>query len=150
MKQKFSGLWLLLAACLFSVAFTGCSSQGDDEDDASFKTREYIVGIGKWSMTQVKGADGTWAYDEKKNFTLEFFGKYNGVSKVKIWENFDGNGEQLHEGTYTVDGNVVNCEVNNQQFMRFDITLQQSNELGGKVTFYQKNLSFEVKMDRTW
>ncbi len=157
MKELKSCFWLFITACILSMSFTSCDKL-DGEDDETYKTRKYIIGIGKWQSVKVKTYDGKWStdpYGQGKSFTLEFFDQYNGTSKVKIWESFGITDIKLYErrqyeGTYVVKGNIVVATVNGQEFMRLQIKEQANNILSGYFNFPTFNLAFEAEMERTW
>ncbi len=157
MKQIKACMWLLLAACILSVSMTSCDKL-DGEDDSSYNTRTYLIGVGKWRADKVKTDDGSWSdnpYAQGKSFTLEFFNQYSGVSKVKIWESFgitdpNNSTKNLHEGTYVVKGTTAIASVDGKEFMRLVVTDQTGGNLKGIFTFPTLNQNFEAEMVRTW
>lgn len=150
MKTK-SFLWIMLTAFVLSLSFSGCTARDSDEDDETYATRDYLIGIGKWHTTFVK-LDGEWVnpYEHNLNFMLEFFNKKDDKWKVKIWDFFNGGEEVLNEGTYTVDKNKVEVTVDGSLFMRMDVTMKKDREMGATVTFVKYNKTLDVKMERTW
>lgn len=158
--RKINLLWTLLLGCVFCFSVVGCTSKDESEDNETYKTRDYIIGIGKWDAQKVKKADGTWSTnprDDAKHFVLEFFDKKAGSSdrQFKSWEyikraDSEDVDEVKYEGVYTVNGRTISCSVNGQQYLRFVVTTMANNELGGTVTFYKDNMTFDVSMTRTW
>jgi len=156
--KKAKVLWMLLLTCVFSFSVTGCVSKDEDEDNETYKTREYIIGIGKWDTKEVKKTDGSWTdfpFGEGKSFMLEFFDRKNGTSKFKSWEYIGQTDYQTaktvdYVGEYTVDKKTVTCTVDGEKHLQFVITEMANNVLGGTVTFYKQNVTFDVRMERTW
>ena len=69
---------MLLLACVLCLGVAGCTSRDEDDDNETYHTRDYIIGIGKWNTDRVKKADGNWTdfpFGEGKSFTIEFFDK---------------------------------------------------------------------------
>jgi len=157
MKQIKTWVWLLLAACILSVNMTSCNKL-DGEDDTTYETRTYLIGVGKWRVDKVKTDDGSWSNDPfglGKSFNLEFFNQYSGVSKVKIWESFGitdtkNSTSHLHEGTYVVNGTTAIATVDGKEFMRLVVTDQTGGVLKGIFSFPTFNLNFEAEMVRTF
>ena len=156
-KTRF--LWMLLLSCVLGFCVAGCTSRDEDDDDETYNTRDYIIGIGKWSTSKVK-VNGQWYDDARavaKDLFLEFFDKKadNGDRKFKSWEYHYKPGteeviEEEYEGSYVVNGKTVTCSINGQTYLRFVIMTMADNELGGTVTLYKDNMTFEILMKRTW
>lgn len=110
-KAKF--LWMLMLGCVVGFSLTSCATKDEGEDSETYETRQYIIGIGKWSTQEVKLPDGTWTSDSRtygKDFVLEFFDKKSGESdrRFKSWEyipkstgSYEAD-EVLYEGVYVV------------------------------------------------
>ena len=158
--SEIRALWMLLLACVLCFTITGCTSKDDDDDDESYSTRDYIIGVGKWYSYKVKKADGTWSETpgiDGKEFLLEFFDKKSDSNerKFKSWEyinqtDLNNRKEVRYEGVYTVDKKTINCTVDGKPHLRFVVTKMADNELGGTVTFFKENVTFDVFMKRTW
>ena len=136
-----------------------CPSKDEDEDNETYRTRDYIIGIGKWNTERVKKSDGSWTdfpFGEGKYFTIEFFDKKNdqGERIFKSWEfigTTDSNASaDEYEGSYTVNGKTVICTVNGKQHLRMIVTSMENRELGATVTFYKQNVTFDTYMTRSW
>ena len=152
-------LWMLMLACMVSFCVAGCTSKDDDDDDETYQTRDYIIGIGKWNAQQVKKSDGTWSdfpFGEGKYFMIEFFDRKGDSSerKFKSWEYIGYTDPSVepdqYEGTYTVSGRTVTCSVDGQQHLKMIVTSMENRQLAATVTFYKKNVTFDVIMERTW
>lgn len=87
-------LWMLMLGCVLGFSLTSCASKDEGEDSETYETRQYIIGIGKWSTQEVKLPDGTWTSDSRtygKDFVLEFFDKKSGETAIpsfsspKVW-----------------------------------------------------------------
>lgn len=156
--KKIKLLWVLMLACVLGFSVAGCTSKDEDEDGETYVTRDYIIGIGKWSADRVKKADGTWTdfpFGEGKYFMIEFFDKKNGNDRIfKSWEHInqtDASASAVeYEGVYTVNGRIVTCTVGGQQHLKMVVTSMANNELAATVTFYKQNVTFDVIMTRTW
>ena len=156
--KNFKLLLMLMLACMVSFCVAGCTSK-DDDDDETYKTRDYIIGIGKWNARHVKKSDGTWTdfpFGEGKSFMIEFFDRKGDSSdrKFKSWEYInttdpDARADQ-YEGTYIVSGRTVICSVDGQQHLRMIVTSMEDRQLAATVTFYKQNVTFDVIMERTW
>lgn len=160
MKKKHFCLLTLVLGWMFTLCLVSCAVHDSDDDDQTYKTREYIIGIGKWYTDRVKKSDGTWDVDTRtygRDIRLEFFDRKGGSNerKVEIREyvkrtDSDKVDEIDHVGTYTVNGKTVVCTVDGNQFLRIVITLMEANELGGSFTFVKDNQTFEMVMTRSF
>ena len=157
--KKTKSFMMLLLACVLCLGVAGCTSRDEDDDNETYHTRDYIIGIGKWNTDRVKKADGNWTdfpFGEGKSFTIEFFDKKNdnGARIFKSWENINHTDPKQsadeYEGSYTVNGKTVICTVDGKQHLRMFITSMENRELGATVTFYKQNVTFDAIMTRSW
>ncbi len=160
--KKFLFPVLLLIGCFVGLSMTSCTSRGSDEDDLSYETRSYIIGISQWEAKLVKRADGTWADDpfhEGKQFTINFKdhidGKASNPCPFETWEfigqtDIQKREEKHFSGTYSVSNKTVTCTVDGKQHLRFIVTKMEESQLGGTVTFFDDNVTFDVIMEPTW
>lgn len=152
--------WMLVLGCVLGFCVAGCTSKDDDDDNETYATRDYIIGIGKWSVNKVRKPGGAWSddyHDGGKYFILEFFDKKNDSNdrKFKSWEYYkkddsDDYEDVMYEGIYTVDHKTITCTVDGQPHLRFVVTSMENRDLAGTVTFYKENLTFDVVMVRSW
>ncbi len=150
----------MILTLMVSFTMTSCASKDSSDDDETYETRQYLIGVGKWHTIRVKTAGGQWSddpYGQGKTFTIEFFDKKadDGDRKFKSWEYIgqkdpDDKDYVEYEGSYVVDRKTVTCTVNGKTHLRFLVTKMDNRELYGTATFYNENVTFDVVMERTW
>ena len=162
--KRLKATGLMLALCVLGFCLLGCTQHDDGDDYETYQTRDYIIGIGKWTTDRVTKSDGTWtdfAFGEGRYFKLEFFDKAreqdrsDNTRKFKSWEAIGNTDMDVpdveYEGTYTVDHSTVMMLVDGKPHMKFVVTKKDEHVLGGTVTFYKhNNLTYDVIMKSSW